>query len=92
MHNVVEKEQGSTVIDLPLNLIHVHVHIGDRQILLMLQSIAKEAMTQFTAVLNSETNETMIVHLVTELSKWVKLSPSSIPAELVERLKVGAKF
>ena len=46
-------------------------------------------MTQFTAVLNSETNETMIVHLVTELSKWVKLSPSSIPAELVERLKVG---
>ena len=58
----------------------------------MFQGIAKEAMTQFTAVLNSETNETMIVHLVTELSKWVKLSPSSIPAELVERLKVGARF
>ena len=53
------------------------------------QSIATEAMTQFTVLLNQETNETMIVHTIGELCKWVKVSPTSVPANLVDRMRVS---
>lgn len=51
--------------------------------------MAVEAMSQFTTVLNGESNEAMIVHTITELTKWVKLCPSSVPAPLIERMKVS---
>ncbi|XP_067931600.1 stalled ribosome sensor GCN1-like [Watersipora subatra] len=57
---------------------------------LAIQGLATEAMTQFTTLLNQETSEAMITHLIVELCKWVKTSPSSVPKVLVDRMRIGA--
>jgi len=55
---------------------------------LAISSITSEALSQFTAILNQENNEAMILHVIGELTKWVSLLPASVPAQLTDRLMV----
>lgn len=53
------------------------------------QSIAGEALAQFTLLLNQETNETMIVHATAELGKWMRVSSANLPSALTDRMRVS---
>lgn len=56
---------------------------------LAMQGLTSEAMNQFPTILNQESNENLIVHILSELSKWLKLSPSTVPAGLIDRMRVS---
>lgn len=56
---------------------------------LAIQSITGEAVSQFTTVLSQEGNEVMLVHLIQQLTCWIKLSSSNLPVALIERMKVS---